>query len=404
MEDSKRVVITGVGMISSLGVGKENFQSALFEGKSGISKITSFDTSAFDAHYGGEIKNFHAADFIPEKKLKLFGRATQFAIAALSLAVKDAKLSLEKINKEKTGLIIGNTTGDTFLEDSFEALARKDRKNLKKYKISHLTVDNISSSVAFYFHITGPSYIISTACAAGNYAIGYGMDLIRRGKLDFVLAGGADFFSKSAFIGFHRLYAMAPKLCQPFDKNRKGMLLGEGCGILLLESLQSARKRKADIYAEIIGYGLSCDAYHVVTPSEVGIERAMRKAINNANIEPENIDYICAHGTGTISNDKAECVAIKKIFDKKYKKIPVSSIKSMIGHAMAAASSIEAISCCLAIKKGMIPPTINYKRFDPECDIDCVPNRARKKEIDIALNNSFAFGGNNCCVIFKKVV
>ncbi|MEK6528687.1 MAG: beta-ketoacyl-[acyl-carrier-protein] synthase family protein, partial [Nitrospirota bacterium] len=258
---------------------------------------------------------------------------------------------------------------------------------------------------------TGPNYLIPTACAAGNYAIGYGADLIRAGDIDYAVAGGADSFSKFAFSGFHRLYAMASEKCQPFDKNRKGMIVGEGAGILLLESLDSALKRKADIYAEILGYGISCDAFHITTPHMAGIEKAILKALKDAGVEKEEVDYICSHGTGTPNNDKAECSAIKNVFSasadslgrkEQYKTIPVSSIKSMLGHPMGAASAIEAIACCLAVKEDIIPPTINFETADPECDIDCVPNKARRKRVKVALNNGFAFGGNNSCLVVKK--
>jgi len=244
--------------------------------------------------------------------------------------------------------------------------------------------------------------MIPTACAAGNYAIGYGFDLIRKGDLDYAVAGGADAFSKFAFFGFHRLYAMAPEKCQPFDKNRKGMMVGEGAGILFLESLDSALRRNSTIYAEIGGYGLSCDAYHMTASQVDGIEKTMLKALKDADIKPEEIDYICAHGTGTSGNDKNECAAIKRVFKEHSRTIPVSSIKSMLGHTMGAASAIEALSCCLTVKENIIPPTINYETPDPLCAIDCVPNKAKIKRVEAALNNGFAFGGNNSCLVFKR--
>jgi len=246
--------------------------------------------------------------------------------------------------------------------------------------------------------------MFANACSAGNYSIGYAFDLIRSGKADVMLAGGVDAFSRVNLVGFSRLYAMAPEVCRPFDLNREGMLVGEGAGMLLLETLDSALKRKATIYAEILGYGLSCDAYHMTAPKEEGIVECMRRGIKEAGIKIEDVDYISAHGTGTVQNDKTECSAIKKVFGAKYKEIPISSIKSMLGHTMGAASAIEAISCCLTIKEGVIAPTINYQTPDPECDVDCVPNHSRKAEVNIAFNNSYAFGGNNACLVFKKIV
>jgi len=262
--------------------------------------------------------------------------------------------------------------------------------------------NSLSDHVGYFFKLSGPNYAIPTACSAGNYSIGYGYDLIRKGKTDYALVGGADPFSRITFTGFNRLYAMAPERCQPFDKNRKGMIIGEGAGVLLLETLETAVKRKTPVYAEILGYGLSCDAHHMTAPRVGGIVKVMEKALKHSKTKKENVGYISAHGTGTPANDKAECEAIKKVFGDLAKKIPVSSIKSMLGHTMGAASAIEAIACVLAIKDGVVPPTINYETPDAECDIDCVPNTARKKKVDVALNNSLAFGGNNACVVFGK--
>ena len=244
--------------------------------------------------------------------------------------------------------------------------------------------------------------MFGTVCAAGNYAIGYGFDVVKEGRADVAIVGGADSFSWVAFTGFNQFAAVAPDICQPFDKNRKGMIVGEGAGMLVLEDLENARARKANIYGEILGYGLSCDAFHMTNPQEEGIARCMENAFKDANINKDEVDYISAHGTGTVLNDKAECAAIKKVFGDRYRKIAVNSIKSRRGHTMGAASAIEAIACCLTLKHSIIPPTENYKTFDPECDIDCVPNIARKQKVNIALNSSYAFGGNNACLVLKK--
>jgi len=402
MKESHRVVVTGLGVVSSVGIGKDEFWKSLINGKSGISNVTSFDTKEFRCHYGGEIKNFNSEEFIDKRKTRFLGRTSQLAISAASLALKDSSISLKNINKEKTGVFMGTTMGERPLEESIDTLIREGAEKMDKIKILQASANNIPANIAYYFKFQGPNYLIPTACAAGNYAIGYGADLIRKGDIDYAVAGGADSFSKLAFSGFHRLYAMAPDKCQPFDKNRKGMLVGEGAGILFLESLDSALKRKADIYTEILGYGISCDAFHITTPHTGGIEKAILKALKDAGVEKEEVDYICSHGTGTPNNDKTECSAIKNIFRENYKTIPVSSIKSMLGHPMGAASAIEAIACCLAVKEDTIPPTINFETPDPECDIDCVPNKARKKRVRIALNNGFAFGGNNSCLVVKK--
>ncbi len=409
--NKRRVVVTGLGVVSSVGIGRDEFWKSVINGKSGISKVTSFDTKEFRCHYAGEIKNFIPEEFIAKRKVQFLGRTSQLAIAAASLALKDAKVSLKDINKEKTGVFIGTTMGERPLEESIDIWVKEGADKISKAKILQSSANNISANIGIYFKFQGPNYLIPTACAAGNYAIGYGFDLIRKGDLDYAIAGGADSFSKLAFSGFHRLYAMAPEKCQPFDKNRKGMLVGEGAGILLLESLESALKRKSNIYAEVLGYGLSCDASHMTTSTVEGIEKVMLKALKEANIREEDVDYISAHGTGTPGNDKIECAAIKKVFSasadslrrkEQYKTIPISSIKSMLGHTMGAAAAIEALTCCLAVKEDIIPPTINFETPDPICDIDCVPNKARVKKVNIALNNGFAFGGNNSCLVIGK--
>jgi 3-oxoacyl-[acyl-carrier-protein] synthase II len=399
---NRRVVVTGLGVVSSVGIGKDEFWKSIINGKSGISKVTSFDTKEFRCHYGGEIKNFNSEEFIDKRKIRFLGRTSQLAIAASSLAIKDSGVFMGNMNKERTGVFIGTTMGERPLEEAIETWVREGDGKINRAKILQSPPNNIPANIAYYFKLQGPNYLIPTACAAGNYAIGYGFDLIKKGDLDYAVAGGADSFSKVAFSGFHRLYAMASEKCQPFDKNRKGMMVSEGAGILFIESLESALKRKANIYAEILGYGISCDAFHITTPHMGGIGKAILKALKDAGIEKEEVDYICAHGTGTPNNDKTECSAIKNVFKENHKTIPVSSIKSMLGHPMGAASAIEAAACCLAVKEDTIPPTINFETPDPECDIDCVPNKARRKRVKVALNNGFAFGGNNSCLVVGK--
>lgn len=244
--------------------------------------------------------------------------------------------------------------------------------------------------------------MIATACAAGNYAIGHAFDLIRMGYAQIVLAGGADAFSRIAFIGFNRMLSIAPDKVRPFDKNRKGMMVGEGAGVLVIESLESAKARGAAIYAEILGYGLSCDAHHMTAPHADSIAQAIMKSLKESELDPQDVDYYNAHGTGTAAYDKEECLAIKKAFATSYKKLAVTSIKSMLGHTMGAASAIEAVSCCLTLKYDLIPPTINYETPDPDCDIDCVAGTARRTRVNIALNHASAFGGNNASLLLKK--
>lgn len=400
--NERRVIVSGLGVISSIGIGKNEFWESAINGRSGISKVTAFDTSEYRCHYAGEVKNFHPEEFIDKRRIKFLGRSSQLAISAASMALDDAKFSHKKLNGDRTGVFIGTTMGEKPLEESIDSWVIGGIKELSRKQILQAPANNISSNISIYFKLEGPNFLIPTACAAGNYAIGYGYDFIKRGDLDYAIVGGADAFSKLAFSGFQRIYAMAPEKCQPFDKNRKGMLVGEGAGVLFLESLESAVRRNAEIYAEILGYGLSCDAYHMTASKAEGIEKAMLKALKYTKTKMEEVDYINAHGTGTPGNDKTECNAIKRVFKERYKSISVSSIKSMLGHPMGAASAIEALTCCLVVNKNIIPPTINFETPDPQCDIDCVPNKARVKKVNIAVNNAFAFGGNNSCLVIKK--
>ncbi|MBL7156733.1 MAG: beta-ketoacyl-[acyl-carrier-protein] synthase family protein [Candidatus Omnitrophica bacterium] len=400
----RRVVVTGLGIVSSIGIGKDEFWKNLIDGKSGISKVTAFDISNYDIQRGGEIKNFDPINFIPKSRLRDFGRASQFAVAATKEALNDTGLKTSQLSKNKIAVIFGTTMGEGgMIEEIDRHWAALGEDDVWAITVSKYQSSAISNNVNRFFKLKGMSVVIPTACAAGNYSVGYGYDLIREKMVNCALIGGSDPFSRIGFTGFGRLYAMSPNLCKPFDKDRKGMMVGEGAAVLILEELESARKRGANIYAEILGYGLSCDAYHMTIPSLKGIKKVMIKTMKNAGIKPNDVDYISAHGTGTIPNDKTECQAIKEVFGNSSKKLPpVSSIKSMLGHTMGAASAIEALSCCLAIKEGIIPPTINFETPDPECDIDCVPNKARKVKLNTVLNNSFAFGGNNACTAFGK--
>jgi 3-oxoacyl-[acyl-carrier-protein] synthase II len=399
--DSRRVVITGLGVVTSIGIGKDEFWRNLIAGKSGISEVSAFDTSQHFTHRGGEVKNFNPEDFIEKEKIPLLSRPTQLALAAAKFAVDDAKLNLKKRND--VAACMGTTMGSIHKFEHVNELFINN-KHIDPKLICPIPTNTTSSFISHYFEITAPSYIFSTACSAGNYAIGYGRDLIILGKANIGIVGGFDAFLRVAFTGFNQFGACAPEKCLPFDKNRKGMMVAEGSGVLVIESLEHAQKRGAHIYGEIIGYGLTCDAYHMTTPLVDSIIKCMEKALTDAQISAADVDYISAHGTGTPANDRTECAAITKVFGDRYKNIPTSSIKSMIGHTMGAASAIEAITCALVVKHDIIPPTINYETPDPECDIDCVPNKAKSQRVAIALNNSYAFGGNNASLVIKKFV
>lgn len=400
-----RVVITGLGVVSSVGIGWRAFWDALLAGCSGIRPIQYLDTSDYPTHYGGEVTNFDPVQFMPPDTARRVGRGSQFAIAATKMALEDAQFLTRAISGLRIGVCLGTTMADIqTLEEINHTWVSDTERNIPGALVARYPSCTISANVAGHFGFVGPNLMIPTACAAGNYAIGYATDLLRTGKADVMIAGGIDPFSRIAFTGFNRIFAVAPERCQPFDKNRQGTLIGEGAGVLFLERCEDAQARGAQIYAEVLGYGLSCDGYHMTIPQQEGVERVMRSALRDADIEPHDVDYISAHGTGTPANDRTECAAIRSIFGAHADYLPVSSIKSMLGHTMGAASALEAIACVLALHHQSIPPTINFETPDPACEIDCVPNLSRQQHVRIALNNSFAFGGNNACVAFSKKI
>lgn len=399
----RRVVVSGIGVVSSIGIGWEEFWKNLLAGKSGIDRVRAIDTTNYDYHRAGEVRRFFPADFVSRHKVSKLGRASLFAIAASKMAIKDAKLSIKEFQKIVGGICIGTTMGEAQLIESMaKTLVDSDASDIKNLEALSYPANSISTNVAAELKIQGQNMLFANACAAGNYAVGYAFDMIRSGNTNMMIAGGSDALSRIAFTGFGRLYAMSPDICQPFDLNRKGMILGEGAGILLLEEYNSAVERDALIYAEIRGYGMSCDAQHMTNPNFQSVARAILKSLESADVNPRDVQYISAHGTGTPENDKAECEALNEVFGKFTQEIPISSIKSMLGHTMGAASALESIACCLAVKHGEIPPTINFQNSDPFCDIDCIPNKSRKSKVGIALNNSQAFGGNNAAIVFQK--
>ncbi len=384
---AERVVVTGLGVISSLGFSVEDFWNSLIQGKSGVSEISSFDASCLERHYGGEIKGTVKSLAGSRISPKTLTRTQQFAVCSSSQALKDSAIK----NPKDAGLILGTiVSGVEYIEKSGVSA-----KNYPAYKCA--------AAVFKALGLGKSAFTVSGACAAGNYAISLAYERIKNGYDNCIIATGADYFAVGTFVGFYKLFSLAPLKCQPFDRNRKGVIPAEGSGALMIESLSSARKRGARIYAEILGYGMSTDSSHPLIPSEKGILSCMRQTAECSGVYARDIDYVSAHGTGTVPNDRSECWAIKKLFGpKNYKKVAVSSIKSMLGHAMGAASSFESIACCLALTSGIIPPTINYETPDPECNVDCVPNRARRRKTKIIMNNSFGFGGMNCSVMFAS--
>jgi len=397
----KRVVITGIGTVTSIGFGVAEFAKALYRGASGVSPISVFDATGFPSKNGCEVRNFRSHNWVHKLDPKTLGRSSQFSIAAARMAIEDAGIDPELLTQKCCGVCIGTTDGESQVIDQLtEQWICKGPEHLEPDMLRQVPADRLSVSVAREFALHGEVVTISTACAAGNYAIGHAWDLICAGEADFMLCGGADSMCRKTFAGFYRLGTIAPVTCQPFDKDRKGILTGEGSGILFLESLESAVARGARIYAEVLGYGLNCDADHMVAPSQNSVACCIRLAHKNAEIKPSDVDYISAHGTGTQLNDLTEAAAIREVFGDNPP--PISSIKSMIGHTMGAASALSGAACAIALHKGFIPPTINCQNPDPECGIDCVPNVARMADLNIVQNNAFAFGGNNSIVIFSR--
>jgi 3-oxoacyl-[acyl-carrier-protein] synthase II len=401
----RRVVITGVGLWTPIGAGKETFWSELIKGKCGIAPVTSFDTSAFPVHMGAEVKGFEPAKYVRRRAPESMGRGSQLAIAAAQMAVEDSGIDLSSYDRSRVGVSMGTTSGEPQIVEQYNDVRKSQGleaipKDLPPRYPCHV----IPSNVAIEYDLRGPCLMIPTACAAGNYAIGYGFDLIRTGRTDLMLAGGADPFSRITYMGFARLGAIAPQRCQPFDKNRQGMVPGEGAAVLVLEPLENAKARGAKIYAEVLGYGVSCDSHHMTAahPQGDGAMRAMAMAIRESGVTINDIEYISAHGTGTPTNDRVESLAVRRLFGAHADKVPMSSIKSMIGHTMGAASAIEAVACALAIDTGVAPPTINYEEPDPECDLDYVPNQARRINPRVVLNNAYAFGGNNASLCMAR--
>ncbi|MDD5449845.1 MAG: beta-ketoacyl-ACP synthase II [Candidatus Omnitrophica bacterium] len=408
----RRVVVTGLGVISPIGHNKNDFWKTILEGKSGTATLTAFDSSKFTSHIAAEVKGFDPSAYFSSKEIRHMDRFVQFAIVAAKEAVKDSKLDLDKINKSRSGVIIGSGIGglQTF-ETQHNIYLSKGPSKLSPFLIPMLIVNMASGEVSILFGFKGPNSCVATACASSNNAIGDAFKVIGRGDADIMITGGTEgCITPVGFGGFCACKALStrnddPKTAsRPFDRDRDGFIMGEGSGILVLEEYEHAKKRNADIYCEIVGYGMSGDAYHMTAPDPDGdgAIRCMAAALSDAGMNPEEIDYINAHGTSTLLNDKIETAAIKKVFGGHARKLMVSSTKSMTGHLLGAAGGVEAIACALSIKEGIVPPTINYHTPDPECDLDYVPNTPRKKEIKTALSNSLGFGGHNATIIFRK--
>jgi 3-oxoacyl-[acyl-carrier-protein] synthase II len=398
---SVRVFITGVGAVSSIGLGRRAFFESLAVGKSGIGPVESFDAKNLGRLNAGEVKNFHAKDHLTSAEVRRMGRCSAMTLAAARMAVDDA--NLRDIPKPKTAVVIGTTMGEaTLLSDIDHAWISKGPDVVKRAMLPKYGTTLLPIHIARALGAQGMVLALPAACAAGNYAIGFGADLIRAGRADVVIAGATEVIQELQYSGFVRLAAMAPERCQPFDLNRQGLLVGEGAGVLILESEAHAVRRGAQLHAEVGGHGLTCDAYHITRPhpDAAGSIEATRQAILRSGIRPDDIDFINAHGTGTRANDQAEAKVIHAVFGER--RVPISSMKSTIGHCMGAASALEAIGCVMTLETGTYPPTMGYETPDPECDVALVANAPQQGKADVVLNNSLAFGGYNAVACFAK--
>ncbi len=409
----RRVVVTGMGVVSPVGIGVEETWSALVAGKSGIAPITLFDASTYPTRIAGEVKGFDPTRFMEKKEARRNDRFIQFALAAADMAMKDSGLDMGKEDPERVGAIIGAGIGGLgTIEDEHKTLIEKGVRRIGPFFIPSLIINLAPGQIRIKYGMKGPNFSPVSACATGNHAIGDAMIYIERGLADVMITGGCEATITPLGIGgFCAARAMserndAPeKASRPFDKGRDGFVAGEGSGLLVLEEYEHARKRGARIYAEVAGYGATADANHITSPAPEGEggQRAMRMALRDAGLAPEQIGYVNTHGTSTPAGDVAECQAINKVFGEHARKgLAVSSTKSMTGHLLGAAGGLEAVVTVLAIAKGVLPPTINVEEQDPECALDVVPNTARERRIDVAMSNSFGFGGTNAVVVFKR--
>ncbi len=409
---SRRVVITGLGLVSPLGIGRERNWKALRDGKSGIGPITKFDVSAFSSQMAGEIKNFDPLEFMDKKEARKMDPFIQYAVAAASQAVDDSGIKKEILEGSGTGVYVGSGIGGIgAIENQHEILRTKGPRRVSPFFLISSIINEAAGQISIKFKAKGPNSATATACATGTHAVGDSFRIIARGDADIMLAGGAEApITPLGLAGFCSMRALSlrndepQKASRPFDAQRDGFVMGEGAGIVVLEELNVALKRGARIYAEIVGYGMSGDAYHVSAPcmDGEGAYQAMRRALEDGGVAPEEIGYINAHGTSTPYNDKIETLAIKRLFGNHAHKIGISSTKSMTGHLLGAAGGFETAASALCLKYQIIPPTINYEFPDPECDLDYVPNKSRPASIDYALSNSFGFGGTNGVLLFKK--
>ena len=412
MQMKRRVVVTGVGAITPLGVGVEESWQSLCQGKSGVGVITGFDASDFRTRIAGEVNGFNPLDFIDRKLVRRGDRFIHFALAATRMALEDSGLTINAGNSDRVGVSVGTAMGGIeSIEKNHQLLLEGARQQISPFFVPSFLCNMATGQVAIQFGARGANMCSVTACASGTHAIGNASRVIQRGEADAMIAGGAEAAIRPlVFAGLEPVRVMSTrneepeKASRPFDRERDGFIIGEGAGIVILEELEFALNRGARVYGEVLGYGFNSDAYHITAPDPDGRGAAscMKMALDDAGISIDKVDYINAHGTSTVLNDLSETRAIKSVFGERSPRIPISSNKSMLGHMWAGAGVVEAIFCLLTINKGIIPPTINYETPDPECDLDYVPNVARKAEVKIALSNSFGFGSTNGSLILGE--
>ncbi len=409
---NRRVVVTGVGLVTALATGTEENWKALCEGRSGVTAITRFDTTLFTAKIAAEVKNFEPLNWFDKKDLKKMDSFIHYAVAAADFAMKQAGLTISPESAERAGVFIGSGIGGfTVIEREHQAFLEGGPRKISPFFIPSSIINLAAGQVSIRFGARGPNSAPCTACSSGAHAVGDAFRVIARGDADVMICGGSEAAVTPMGVGgFAAMRALSTRneeparASRPFDKDRDGFVVGEGAGVLVLEELELAKKRGATIVAELVGYGMSGDAFHITLPPDDGhgAHRVMLNAINDAGIKPEEVGYINAHGTSTPPNDRIETAAIKRLFGDHARKLAVSSTKSMIGHLLGAAGAVEAGITSLVVERGVIPPTINYETPDPDCDLDYVPNKMRKANVRYALSNSFGFGGTNASLLFKR--
>ena len=402
----ERVAVTGVGVISALGQNSCEFWQALSEGRSGIGPIQSVDSTQLRFQNGAEVRNYDPARHFDEKEVALLDRFAQFAAIAAREAIAEARIDWTDELRASTAIVTGCCVGgQTTEDDGFVNLYRKNIPRVNPLTIPRTMENAGASRISLENGITGPTYTVSTACSSSNHAIGQAFWLVRSGAARMALAGGSEAVFSFGFLkAWEAMRVVSPDTCRPFSRDRRGLILGEGGAMLVLEPLEAARARGAKIYGEICGFGMSSDAFHITQPSADGAAQAMRAALSDAGLGPDQIGYINAHGTATPANDATETAAIHKVFGAHAGKLAVSSTKSMHGHALGAAGALEAVATVLALERSTLPPTANYNEADPACDLDVIPNHARRAQVECALSNSFAFGGLNAVLAFRRLV